>query len=139
MKGLLEIFQPKRVAAYLFNGGIATITQFVTLFLLVDAAGFNPLPMSAVAFVVSLLVGFTLHRFGTFARRDREMIFTHFVLVFSMALTNLAINTLAMYILLKLGVHYLIAQFFVTGTIVTWTYVGYNLIFGKKPNLNNQT
>lgn len=129
MNSLLEMFRPARVAAYLLNGGIATLSQFFFLFVSVDVFGRDPLRMSVVAFMISLCVGFTLHRFGTFARRDRELIGTQFLLVASMAVTNLLINTGAMYVLLKLGLHYLVAQFFVTGTIVTWTFVGYNFIF----------
>lgn len=129
MSSLLDMFRPARVVAYLFNGGIATVSQFAFLFVSVDVFDLDPLRMSVVAFIISLCVGFTLHRFGTFARRDRELIGTQFLLVATMAVTNLFINTAAMYVLLKLGVHYMIAQFLVTGTIVTWTFVGYNFIF----------
>lgn len=124
-----SIFKPRRILTYLFNGGIATSIQFSVLFIAVNVFKADPLPMSALAFIVSLCVGFTIHRFGTFARRDIDKIGKHFILVASMAITNLCINTIAMYILLGLNFHYLVAQFFVTGTIVTWTYVGYNYIF----------
>ncbi len=129
MKQIIQMFKPIRVLAYLLNGGIATVAQFLFLFVAVEVFQFHPLPMSVAAFIISLCVGFTLHRFVTFARRDRELIGTQFLLVAGMAVTNLVINTVAMYVLLNLGVHYLIAQFFVTGTIVTWTFVGYNFIF----------
>lgn len=138
MKVLFEFFKPKRIIAYLFNGGISTGIQFLTLFTAVDILGFKPLISSVFAFIVSLVVGFTLHRFGTFGRRDTELIGTQFAMVAMMAITNLLINTAAMYVLLGLGVYYLLAQVLVTGTIVTWTYVGYNLIFRYRQVVNNQ-
>lgn len=126
---LWSILQPHRVMKYLTNGALATIAQFTVLFVGVDIFGADPLRMSVFSFIVSLCVGFILHRFVTFNRKDRERIGTQFILVASMAMTNLGINTVAMYILLNAGLHYLAAQVLVTGTIVTWTYVGYNIIF----------
>jgi putative flippase GtrA len=125
------MFQLRRILKYLVNGGIATATQFLTLSFAVEKMHADPLLASVVAFAVSLCTGFSLHRFVTFERRDRAGVGTQFFLVAGMALSNLVINTGAMYILLRIGVHYLVAQFFVTGAIAAWTYLGYNLIFKR--------
>lgn len=126
------MFQFKRILKYLFNGSITTVTQFSVLTVGVEIFGMDPFYMSVIAFICSLCVGFTLHRFITFGRKDTEKIGRQFMLVSSMAVTNLIFNTVAMYLLLNMGVHYLVAQFFVTGMIVIWTYIGYNFIFKQK-------
>jgi len=103
MPVIKQMFQPKRLLKYFINGGIATICQFGFLYISVDIFHAPPLPMSVLSFILSLCVGFTLHRFITFNRRDVEKMGSQFFLVSSMAVSNLVINTLAMYVLLSIG------------------------------------
>lgn len=91
--------------------GLVGISVNLGIFHMLYVFGVPYLAGSIVAFLVAVFVGFVLQKYWTFEERTIERARTQLVFYVTLALVNLAVNTLIVYILVgKIGMFYLLAQ-----------------------------
>jgi glycosyltransferase involved in cell wall biosynthesis len=100
-----------RIARFLIAGGATTFVSLTTLYLFTEYAHVWYLGSSAIAFVVSYLVNFSLQKFWTFKNMGAKAIRYQLPFHLSLALCNFALNTLLLFTLVEWAhVWYLLAQ-----------------------------
>lgn len=115
---------------YIFSGGIASAVMFGTLIFFHEILGVWYLYSSTLAFVLAFIVSFLLQKLWTFADHRAADSPRQLALFLIVSLANLGLNGLGMFVLVgKMGVWYLLAQFFVTAGIATWSFFIYRIIF----------
>lgn len=89
---------------------------------------------SVSAFLAAMLVGFVLQKYWTFEERTPERASTQFVLYAALACTNLAVNTLLVFLLVEYaGAYYLVAQAAGAGAVALASYFVYErFIFSER-------
>lgn len=90
---------------------------------------------SVTALFVAMLVGFILQKYWTFQDRSSERMHIQFALYAALALGNLAVNTLIVFLLVEhAGAYYLIAQTVGAGAVALTSYFIYRFyIFADAP------
>ncbi len=90
---------------------------------------------SIVSFFIAMVVGFMLQKYWTFEERTLGRARTQFMFYATLALCNLAVNTLIVYVLVeRVNVHYLVAQTIGAGSVALVSYFIYRLyIFTGTP------
>jgi putative flippase GtrA len=121
-----------RPLRYILSGGSAALVNFSLLALLVEAFGLWYLAAAVIAFTIALLASFTLQKFFTFSNhaRSKHILTRQFVVYATIALANIAINTLIVYLLVELlSFHYLLAQVVSSATIALYSFFIYRALF----------
>lgn len=119
-------FKNVRMLRYLISGGIATATNLCLLYVLVSWAGIWYLFASVISLSVATIVSFVLQKLWTFRNYDASRVHVQFPLHLTLALTNIALNTMLLYVLVEwLRVWYLIAQVLVGGCLACMNYAIY--------------
>lgn len=94
-----------------FVTGLIGISVNLGVFRLCYQLGLPYLEGSIIAFLCALIVGFFLQKYWTFQDRISEDAQRQFLLYATLALCNLGINTLVVYMLIRYAsVYYLVAQ-----------------------------
>jgi putative flippase GtrA len=121
------------LARFFISGGSAAAVLLSVLFVLTDVFGVWYLASSVVAFLCAFVVSFTLHKFWTFADPHLGRAPTQAAAHFTAGLVNLGLNTLLLYMLVDgFGVHYLVSQVIVSGSLALISFFVYkHLIFRK--------
>lgn len=100
-----------RIFRFLLSGGTAFSTDIVLLYLFTDIFGVWYLASAIIAFIFAFFVSFILHKFWTFGDRSRDAMHMQMGIYFLVAIVNLALNTLFVYVFVEwVGLHYIIAQ-----------------------------
>ena len=107
---------------YMLGGGTGALMQFCVLWLLHDVWGIQATLSSAGGFIAALLVNYLFQYYLTFkADSAHPLTFSRFALV---GVSGLMINSLVFWgIHDALGWHYLLSQFFATGSVFFSNYV----------------
>jgi len=123
-----------RVSRYLISGGIATATSLVLLYIFTEWLGIWYLFSVILTFIFTFFISFTLQKFWVFKETSKDKIVMQGGAFLTIALVNLGINTLGMFILVsKLHVWYMFAEVLVLAFIATENYfLQRNLVFVKK-------
>lgn len=101
---LSAIFAKKpAVAKYLVAGSISTGSQLLVLYGLVELLHFHYLIAAAIAFVVAVVISFTLQKFWTFADDSMEAVRTQFIAYAVLATLNLFVNSAILYLFVERG------------------------------------
>ena len=135
-----QIKKRQEFIRYLISGSTAALVNFSFLYFFTDILGVWYLFSSAMSFVIAFFVSFYLQKFWTFRDGSKDVLGRQMVLYLLIALFNLCLNALLMYVLVDLfGVWYMLAQFFVTGTIALWSFLIYKLfIFNQKSPVDEE-
>ncbi|KKT26577.1 MAG: GtrA-like protein [Parcubacteria group bacterium GW2011_GWA2_43_9b] len=129
---LEQIKKRKRIIKYIISGGTAASVNFILLYFFTDILGLWYLLSSVLSFVAAFFVSFFLQKFWTFGDGQRDVLYKQMVVYLSITLFSLAVNTVAMYVLVDLfGVWYMLAQFFVSGLIAFWNFTAYKFFVFK--------
>lgn len=122
-----------RVLKFLTTGGIG-LTVNLSVFHIFVTLGVPYLMGSIVALVIAMLVSFILQKYWTFEERTFGRTHRQFIQYALLALFNLGINTLIVYLSVEhLHVHYLIAQTIGAGMVAFTSYFTYKFyIFAKE-------
>ncbi len=113
------------VMKFLIAGG-AGLSVNLGIFHTLYVLGVPYLAGSVIAFLISMVVGFTLQKYWTFEERTLERARTQFMLYGTLALCNLAVNTLIVYLFVEYAsAHYLIAQTIGAGSVAVVSYFVY--------------
>lgn len=124
-----------RLLRYVFSGGTAAASNVAVLFLLVEFGKLYYIHASILAFICSLAVSFTLHKFLTFRNRETHDIHSQFGRYLVVILGNLALNTALVYMLVeKAGMWYLFAQILAAVVIAVTGYIGYKYFVFRAPD-----
>ncbi len=120
------------VIRFLISGGTATAVNVGTLYVLTEFAGLWYILSSVVAFVLAFCVSFTMQKWWTFAERSTHRVGSQAGLYFAVALGNLGLNTLLLYVLVEwFGLWYVIAQLIASAIIAAESFLLYRfVIFG---------
>ena len=119
-------FLNARVLRFLLSGSISALTNFSILYALTEYVQLWYLFSSIVAFSVSLVVSFVLQKFWTFRNHSLERVHIQAPLHVGLAITDLLLNTLALYVMVEwFGLWYMFAQFIAAGGIACINYYVY--------------
>lgn len=115
-----------KLVRYLISGAAAAASNLVALFFLVQFGHVHYLKASVLAFVMSVVVSFTMQKFWTFHDNPVYDMHAQFARYLAVMLANLTLNTTLVYLLVEIaGVWYLAAQFVATVVIAVTGYFGY--------------
>src|SRR3989344_3074899 len=133
---LIHLLIPDRfakVARYLIAGSAAAVTNLVSLYFFTSILQIWYIISTVLAFIIAFIVSFTLQKFWTFTDSSTERWKSQATLYLAITSTNLGLNTLLMYIAVDyLHIHYLVAQFFISGLIAVESYFVYQIFVFKK-------
>ncbi len=109
---------------YIISGGMAAAVDLGGLFILTEIAGVWYLFSAVIAFVLSLLTSFLLHKFWTFRENSLQRIKKQFIFFTALALLNLALNILLLYVAVDiLNIWYMAAQFVIMGVLAFMNFI----------------
>jgi len=134
--GVYDILDKYKVGIkYIIAGCIAVAVDLGLLYVFTDIAGLWYLTSAAIAFVFSLLTSFSLHKFWTFRESSLARMKKQFILFLILALANLIINTVLIYIAVDIfKIWYLYAQFIIAGVIALMNFVVNKTITFRREN-----
>jgi len=99
------------VSKYLIVGTIASLIQFGTFYLLLRSLGTKwYLVSSTIAFIIAVVISFTLQKYWTFRDKNNSVIRKQFTVFFLVGVNNLFLNVVFMYILVNLLNRHSLAQ-----------------------------
>lgn len=125
-----------RLVRYLIAGGTAATANLATLFLLVHKGGIYYVYASIIAFVLSIVVSFTMQKFLTFQDIPLYDVHKQFARYLIVIFANLILNTLLIYLFVEIaGMWYMLAQAIATVIIAITGYVGYSRFVFRNPTL----
>ncbi len=112
---------------YICSGGIAAATDLFLLYFFIHFYGVHYLVAAIIAFIVAFVVSFIMQKFWTFRENSKERMGGQLVLFFFLALINLVVNTLLMYIFVgRLHIPYLLGQVLASGIIALFSFFIYH-------------
>lgn len=115
-----------RIARYLVSGITAAVVDLVALYLLVDVLDLWYLVGATIAFILTLLVSFSMQKWWTFEGSAANPLLTQMAGYLSLSIANIFVNAFLMYVLVSvLQVQYLVAQFFAMGIIAFYGFFAY--------------
>jgi putative flippase GtrA len=126
-------FRNSRVARFLIAGGTSAVVNLSILFILTHWFGVWYLYSSIVAISIATIVSFILQKLWTFRNFGTE-VHIQFPMHVTLALSNIVVNTISLYILVEwFGLWYLFAQVIVGAFLAVVNYTIYKtLIFVER-------
>jgi len=123
-----------KIFRFLLSGGTALGTDLAFLYLFTAVFGMWYLASAVLAFILAFLVSFFLQKFWVFGDHSRDGIHMQMGVYFSVAVINLVLNTLLVYVFVEsVALHYLLAQIAASALISIESFFVYqNVIFRKK-------
>ena len=124
---------------YVASGGIAAFVDLVLLYIFTDFLHIWYLLSAILAFILAFSVSFILQKYWTFKDDSKEEMHKQVIIYFIIAIINLGINTLMMFVSVHyIHLHYMLAQFIVAGLIAFWSFFIYRkFVFKKNEKLSN--
>jgi putative flippase GtrA len=116
-------------------GGAGALVHLSVLVVFTEALKFWSLVSTSAGFLTACLVSFFLQKFWTFNDRRREHLSRQMLFFFLVALGNFVLNAALMYALVE-GIRfpYLVAQFFVIGSIAIESFYIYRFHIFRESN-----
>ena len=116
------------------SGGITALVDLALLFTLRETLHQSYWISVNAAFAFAILVNFSLQKFWTFSNRDLRGAHTQFMKFFFVAMGNIVMNNILMFILsAMLGIWYLGAQILATGMLAVVNFTLYrHFVFTEK-------
>lgn len=122
-----------RVLKFLITG-LTGLCVNLGVFHLLYVLGVPYLAGSVTAFLVAMFVGFVLQKYWTFEEHTLERAHMQLMLYGTLALCNLAANTLIVYLLVEYAsTHYLVAQTIGAGSVAITSYFVYRFYIFTDP------
>jgi len=127
-------FRHRQIIKYLIAGGTSTSSDILIYSLLVYFAGLWYVASSIISFIIAFWISFGLQKFWTFRDKNTEKMMKQTYLYFFVAITNLGISTLLIYIFVDyIHIHKFISKIIANATIATESFFVYRyFIFAKK-------
>ena len=119
-----------RLLRFLVVGTSAAVIHICTLYLLTEYASLWYIYSSIAAFIVAFVFNFLMQKYWVFKSADHTKIPVQLPLHLTVALINLGINTILLYIFVEyVGLWYILAQAISSAIIAAETFVVLRLIF----------
>ena len=123
---LISFFFRYRIMRFLFSGGTALLVNLVLLYIFADILHWWYITSSIVAFVGAFVISFSLQKFWTFNNQSLEALHLQVGVSLLVALTNLLLNTLIMYVLVDhVHIYHMFAQIIASGVIACESFFAY--------------
>ncbi len=123
------LYRYAQLLRFLISGSTAFFTNITLIYLFTEVLHVWYLTSSAIAFTGTFIVSFVMQKFWTFQNNERERMSAQLGMSLLLAVGNLGINTLLMYLLVDyFFVHYLLAVIFSTFVIAVETYFVYKYV-----------
>ena len=106
---------------YSVVGASGTAIDFCVLILLVEALGIPPLPASIPAFLLAVINNYLLNRYWTYRNKESALI-KQMAKFLAVSLVGLLINSSLMYLLLEIGLWYVLAKILIIGVVIIWNF-----------------
>ena len=124
----------QKVIRFIIAGSTAFGVNIIALFLLTEFVGLWYILSATIAFVTSLLVGFSMNKSWTFGDVTADDLHKKIFVYFSINIINLILNNSILYFLVETwGVWYLLAQALASSLIAFESFFLYKKLF--KTNL----
>lgn len=121
-----------QIVRYLISGGTAAIVDLGLLFVFVEWLSIYYIIAAIIAFLISFVVSFVLQKYWTFKDARTQDVHKQVSVYFLVALINLGINTLLIYIFVEFfGMHYIFGQILASGLIAISSFFIYSLFIFK--------
>jgi putative flippase GtrA len=128
-----------KIVKFLIAGGTATLTTFFFLYLFTEVFLLWYLFSSILAFLIAVVVSFTLQKYWTFAGEQEKRGRHQFVIFLAFGAFGLGLNVLSMYLLVdRVGLWYMLAQFITSAGIAVMNYFFYQSVVFK-PRLTDKS
>lgn len=115
------IYKHKKIVKFAVVGLMGAIIDFGLLALFVEIFHWPVLIANTCSFIVALVNNFFLNKFWTWRdKSDRHA--RQFVKYSITSCVGLGINTVLMWVSLKIGLYYLLAKFFISIIVAFWNY-----------------
>jgi putative flippase GtrA len=119
-----------KILLYIFCAGIATIVDYVLLFVFTESAGLHYLLSATFSYLSGMVVNYSLNKVLTFRNKSKE-IGKQFSVFAVVSLVGLGFTLLFMALFVEvLGLWYMVAKLFTIILVFIWSYFGHsNLTF----------
>ena len=125
-----------KIGRFLFSGGVSAGVDLILLFIFTDIFGWWYLVSAIFAFLIAFGVSFTLQKFWTFQDHSREGVHAQAGIYFFVAVINLALNTLFVYLFVEyIHLHYLLAQIVASLLIACESFFVYQRFIFRAPTV----
>lgn len=125
------------VTKFLVSGLLTAVFYFSLLYFLTDVAGVWYLLSSIVAFVLSVFVNFIFQKWWTFRSLETNVIKRQVSLYAVLAIGNIFVNTVLMYIITDiLGLWYIFSQIIVGTFIAIYNFLLYRFYIFNNESLS---
>src|SRR3989344_9279280 len=129
------IREGKITIKYAIVGGIAALTQFSVFYILLRWWGnYYYLLATSVAFLIAVTVSFSAHKIWTFRDKDMSRVRWQLPVFLTVAISNLLLNSVFMYILVQFSGRILVAQGVTVGILALWSFTLNRTITFRKRN-----
>lgn len=129
------ILKHKVIIKYIIAGGTAATVDLSLLFVFTHFFKLYYLLSATLAFLIAFFVSFFLQKFWTFRDDSRDVMYKQMASYLLIALLNLAMNNLIMYLLVdKAKIWYMFAQVLAGGIVAMWSFLIYRFLIFNKPN-----
>ncbi len=128
-----NVFKHRQIVKYLIAGGTSTSADIFIYSLLVYFAGLWYVTSSIISFTIAFWISFGLQKFWTFRDKNTEKIMKQTYLYFFVAIVNLGISTLLIYLFVDYAhIHKFLSKIFANIIIATESFFVYrHFIFAK--------
>lgn len=117
-KLLLQIFK------FVIVGGIATIIDFIVLFILKEFIGLNEIVANTISFTVSVIYNYIASVKWVFDVDENKNKSTQFIIFITFSIIGLLINNLILWICIdKFSLYYLIGKVIATGIVMVFNFI----------------
>lgn len=124
------ILSYNKILRFIVAGGIGAATDLALLYIFTDVIGLWYVLSAIFAFSASLIVSFILQKFWTFSDKRRLSISWQAPWYLCIALGNLIVNTLLVFVFVDYGhLHYLLAQIITSLIIAVSSFILYSKLF----------
>jgi putative flippase GtrA len=114
---------------YVFSGGIAAVINLGLLYILTEYAGLHYLVSGVIAFCCAVIVSFSMQKKWTFQDHSTHATHKKFGIFVVVALINLGLNTLLLYLFTDLAkFHYIVSQILAAAIVALWSYFIYKKV-----------
>jgi len=128
------IYKHKKIVKFCVVGVIGAVIDFGLLAILVEFGHWPVLIANTCSFIVALVNNFFLNKFWTWRDKSDKHV-GQFVKYSLTSGVGLGINTVLMWVSLKIGLYYLLAKFFISIIVAFWNYLVNNFwTFSRKDN-----
>ena len=122
-----------KIIRYIISGGTAAVVDIGLLYVFTDIMGVWYLLSAVLAFIVAFIVSFSLQKYWTFRDHSMERVGKQGSVYFMVAVANLIVNTLLVYIFTDwFDLYHIFSQILAAGLIAINSFFIYQRFIFKK-------